>query len=80
MDSKQLLMPHSQMTWKFMAPQEERFRESWKKFISAMQDAESGPSQLRPAVVEIVEPAPAPLPAIKAQAVEEHASVTQTEV
>ena len=79
MDSKQLLTPHSQMTWKFMAPQEERFRENWKKFVAAMQDAESCPIQPQPVVVETVEPTPAPLPAITIQA-EEATSVTQTEV
>ena len=80
MDSKQLLTPHSQMTWKFMAPQEERFRENWKKFVSAMQDAESSPSQSQPVVVETIDPAPTSLPAITARAAGGVASVTQNEV
>jgi len=80
MDSRQLLTPHSQMTWKFIAPQEERFRENWKKFVSAIQDAESSPIQSQLVVVEAVEPAPVALPAITVQATEEPAPVTQIEV
>ena len=80
MDSKQLLTPHSQMTWKFMAPQEEKFRENWNKFVSVMQDAESSTIQPRALVVETVESAPAPLPAIAARAAEEAAPATRTEV
>jgi len=79
-DLKQLLAPHSHMTWRFIAPQEERFRESWKKFVSAMQDAEPNPSQPRSVVVETVDPAPAPLPAAMVQAVEKPAPAAQAEV
>ena len=77
---KQLLAPHSQMTCKSMAPQEEWFRENWKKFISAMQDAESNPSQSQPVVAETADPVPAQLPAITVRAAGGVAPATQIEV
>ena len=80
MDSRQLLAPHSQMTWKFMAPQEEKFRENWKKFVSAMQDVESSSGQPQPVVAKTVEPASASLPAIIVQAAGEAVPVAQTQV
>jgi len=80
MDLRQLLAPHSQSTWKFMVPQEQRFRENWKKFISAVEEAESSPSHPQQVVVGTVEPAPTPLPAITAQTPEEAGPTTQNKV
>ena len=81
MDLKQLLTPHSQMTRKFMAPQEQRFRENWSKFISAVEGAESNTSHPQRATVEsTIEPGPAPLSAITVQTTEGVAPVTQTKV
>ena len=53
MDSKHILAPHSLETWKYMVPQEKRFRENWGKFIVALEgaDSSSGESNLQPAVV-----------------------------
>lgn len=78
-DAEYLLAPHSQMTWKFLVPQEQKFRENWKKFISAVENAE--PSVIRPQQVAVGASGPAPTPpAIAAQTAEETAAVTQTEV
>ena len=73
MDLGRLLAPHSQATWKFMVPQEQRFRENWNKFISATEGAESSVSRPQRAPAETVEPAPAPSPVITAQATAEEA-------
>ena len=80
MDLKQLLVPHSQMTWKFMAPQEERFRENWKKLVSAMEGVVSSSSLPQPVVVENVLPASSSLPAITVREAEEAAPTTQIKV
>ena len=80
MDLKQLLAPHSQMTWKFIAPQEERFRENWKKFVSAMEGVGSSSSQHQPAEVETVEPPSTSSPTITFHVAQEAALVTQTKV
>ena len=78
MDLKQLLAPHSQMTWKFMVPQEQRFRENWNKFISAVESSTGRPQQV---TVETAKPGSAALlPAIIAQPTEAAAPVTQTKV
>ena len=78
MDLKQLLAPHSQMTWKFMAPQEQRFRENWNKFISAVESSVGHPQQ---AAVETVKPGSgALLPAIAVQITDAAAPVMQTKV
>jgi len=81
MDLGRLLAPHSQATWKFMVPQEQRFRENWNKFISATEGAESSVSRPQQAAVENVEPAPAPPPVITIQAtVEDVLPETQSKV
>lgn len=80
MDLKQLLAPHSQTTWKFMVPQEQRFRENWNKFISALETAEASASRPQQAGVGTVEPAPTPLPAITPQAPEEAPPEAQSKV
>ena len=80
MDLNQLLAPHSQATWKFMVPQEQRFRENWNKFISAMEGTESSVGRAQEAAVETVEPTPTPSPAITAQATEEVLPETQSKV
>ena len=63
MDLKQLLAPHSQMTQKFMVPQEQRFRENWKRFILAVEGAGSSTGRPQQAAVETTEVVPTPLPA-----------------
>ena len=80
MDPKELLTPHSQATWKFLVPQEQRFRENWNKFISAMEGVKSSVNHPQQAAVETVEPAPTPLPAVTAQATGETLPRTQDEV
>lgn len=81
MDARHLLTPHSQTTWKFLAPQEQKFRENWKKFVSATEAAESSANHPQQTAVEPTEPtSTAPLPAIAAQTTEEPVAVTQTEV
>lgn len=80
MDLKQLLSPHSQTTWKFMVPQEQRFRENWGKFISSVEGAESSASPPQQTAVETIVPVSTPLPAIGGQTAEKAAPITQTEV
>jgi len=81
MDLGRLLAPHSQATWKFMVPQEQRFRENWNKFISATEGAESSVSRPQQAAVENAEPVPTPSPVITAQATaEEVLPETQSKV
>ena len=79
-DLKQLLAPHSQMTRKFMAPQEQKFRENWKKFITATEDAGSSTGNPQQMTAETLEPAPAASPTTAIQATEEAMPVTQIEV
>ena len=68
LDRKQLLAPHSQATWKFVVPQEQKFRESWNEFLSVMEGVESNASNSRQATVGTVDPTPAPaLPALTTQ-------------
>lgn len=67
MDLKQLLAPHSQMTRKFMVPQEQRFSENWKRFILAVEGAGTSTDRPQQVAVETTEAAPTPLPATKAQ-------------
>lgn len=72
LDRRQLLTPHSQATWKFVVPQEQKFRESWNNFISAMERVESNAGNSQQATVATVDPIPAPaLPAIVTQTPEE---------
>lgn len=83
MDLKQLLIPHSQMTWKFMVPQQQKFRENWDKFISSMEDANSsvGPDLRRVEAEAIgIKPAPAPLTADAARVPEKVIPVMPVEV
>ena len=83
MDLKQLLIPHSQMTWKFMVPQQQKFRENWDKFISSMEDANSsvGPDLRRVEAEAIgIKPAPAPLTADAARVPEKVILVMPVEV
>lgn len=80
MDLKELLAPHSQMTWKFIAPQEQRFRENWAKFISAVEGAESSVGHTQPGVVETVEPGSSSLPAITVPTTEEASLVMRAKV
>ena len=81
MDLKQLLVPHSPTTWKFMVPQEQRFRENWNKFLSAVEGAESSASLPQETAVEIAEPASAPtLPTITTQAPEKALPGAQSKV
>lgn len=81
MDLKELLAPHSQMTWKFIAPQEQRFRENWAKFISAVEGAESSAGHTQLGVVETVEPgSDSSLPAITVPTTEETSLVMRAKV
>jgi hypothetical protein len=80
MDLKTLLAPHSQAMFKFMVPQEQRFRENWDKFLSVMEAAESSIGRPQQPAPEAIEPPPAPLPAIAVQAADEVAPPTQTKV
>lgn len=80
MDLKELLAPHSQMTWKFIAPQEQRFRENWTKFISAVEGAESNAGHTQLGVVETVEPGSSSLPAITVPTTEEASLVMRAKV
>jgi len=80
MDLKQLMAPHSQSTWRFMVPQEQRFRENWKKFISTVEGVESIASHPQQAAVGATEPAPTPLPATTAQTPVEALTVRQNKV
>jgi uncharacterized protein YoaH (UPF0181 family) len=81
MDLKQLLAPHSQATWNYMAPQQQRFNKNWEKFVSAMEGAaQSSVSHPQQAAVETVQPAPAPLPTITAQVTEEALPEIQSKV
>lgn len=80
MDLKQLLAPHSQITLKFMVPQEQRFRENWNNFISAVEGVGSSSSRPQQAAVETVEPASISLPAVATQVPEEVPPETQRKV
>ena len=79
-DLEQLLAPHSRMTRKFIVPQEQKFRENWNKFTTAVEDAGSSTSTVQQVTAETVEPAPAPLPTIAAQVTEEATLVIQNKV
>ena len=59
LDRKQLLIPHSQATRKFVVPQEQKFRESWSKFLFAMERVELDASSSQQAAVGTVDTMPA---------------------
>lgn len=73
MGQTQLLAPHSKTTWKFILPQEKRFRENWEKFIAVVNGGHSnvdlpGPSRATVgAVMSDHAPALVPATSIRAQ-------------